>query len=273
VLPGPGSHRADGIGVGADLSAIRRAFDGVAARYDRDLERDGWIRRLLWKRFDSLFRARDRVIDAGCGTGIDTLHLAERGVRVTSIDASPGMLAELRAKAEGRFGEEAPITLLGDLNAVLSALAGPFDGLISSFAALNTVTLDVFAASAARLIRPGGHLVCHMLAAGYHRRRLSLLLSTATGRNAPASVEVHLGPEAIEYTNLDPDQVYKHFFAPSFRRVACHTVGLIVSPFLEKRLPESALDVLGAVESRLGAAPLVRRLGRFFVLDLVRRTR
>jgi ubiquinone/menaquinone biosynthesis C-methylase UbiE len=93
-----------------DASIIARAYDSLAAGYDRQLARDEWIRRLLWKRFDRLFRVGDRVIDAGCGTGIDALHLAERGIHVTAVDASPGMLACLRAKAAGRSGDAALTT-------------------------------------------------------------------------------------------------------------------------------------------------------------------
>jgi len=42
----------------------------------------------VWSVIDSLFRPGDRVLDLGCGTGDDALHLAERGVDVEGIDAS-----------------------------------------------------------------------------------------------------------------------------------------------------------------------------------------
>ncbi|HTB57427.1 MAG TPA: class I SAM-dependent methyltransferase [Polyangia bacterium] len=256
-----------------DASIIAGAYDNLAAGYDRELAKDEWIRRLLWRRFDRLFRAGDRVIDAGCGTGIDALHLAERGVRVTAVDASPGMLASLRAKAAGRFGDAALATVLGELNAVLTALSGTFDGIVSSFAALNTVALDEFAASAARLVRPGGHVVCHMLAPGYHGHRLALLL-TSTGRlrrSQPRPVQVRLADQRIDHSNLDPRDVYERFFATSFERSDCHAVGLLVSPAIERHASRRLLDLLGAAEAVIGRLPPLVTCGRFFVLDLVRR--
>ena len=256
-----------------DASIIGHAYDTLAAGYDRQLARDEWIRRLLWRRFDRLFRAGDRVIDAGCGTGIDALHLAERHVQVTAVDASPGMLACLRAKAAGRFGDAALTTVLGEMNAVLATLSATFDGIVSSFAALNMVALDAFADSAARLVRPGGHVVCHMLAPGYHGHRLALLLTSAGGlsRGQPRSVQVRLADQKIDHSNLDPRDVYDRFFAASFERSACHAVGLFVSPAIEQRASGRLLDLLAAGEAVVGRLPALLACGRFFVLDLVRR--
>ena len=256
-----------------DASTIAMAYDNLAAGYDRQLAQDEWIRRLLWRRFDRLFRASDRVIDAGCGTGIDALHLADRGIQVTAVDASPGMLASLRAKAAGRFGDAALTTVLGEMNAVLASLPGTFDGIVSSFAALNTVALDEFADSAARLVRPGGHVVCHMLAPGFHGHRLALLLTSARRlrRGQPRPVQVRLGDHRVDHTNLDPRDVYDRFFSASFERSACHAVGLLVSPAIERRASPRVLDLLGAGDTLLGRVPPLLACGRFFVLDLVRR--
>jgi len=256
-----------------DASIIARAYDALATGYDRQLAQDEWIRRLLWRRFDRLFRAGDRVIDAGCGTGIDALHLAERRVQVTAVDASPGMVACLRAKAAGRFGDAALRTLVGEMNAVLANLSGTFDGIVSSFAALNMVALHEFAALAARLVRPGGHVVCHMLAPGYHGHRLALLLTSAgrLERGRPRPVQVRLADQRVDHSNLDPRDVYDRFFAGSFERSACHAVGLLVSPAIERRASGRLLDLLGAGEAVLGRVPPLMACGRFFVLDLVRR--
>jgi len=55
-------------------------------------------------------RAGDEVIDAGCGTGEQSLALARRGYRVIGVDRSPELLRQAKAKArrtasELRFAE------------------------------------------------------------------------------------------------------------------------------------------------------------------------
>src|SRR5262245_41518333 len=82
----------------ANGERIGAAYDAVAADYDRQLESARWIRRILWRHFDRLFGPGDEVLDVGCGTGSDTVHLATNHVRVTAIDASAEMLARLRSR-------------------------------------------------------------------------------------------------------------------------------------------------------------------------------
>lgn len=43
---------------------------------------------------------RGKVLDVGCGTGENALHLAARGFSVVGVDASPSAIAKARAKAE-----------------------------------------------------------------------------------------------------------------------------------------------------------------------------
>ena len=257
----------------ADPSLVGSAYDALASGYDRDLERSGWMRRQLWRRFDRLFEPGTQVIDAGCGTGADTLHLAAHGVRITAIDASAGMIAELRAKAADRAGDNAPVCRVGGINEVLATLAGPFDGIVSSFAALNTVSLDEFAAVAARLVRPGGHVVCHMLSPGYHRGVLGRLLLSMAGRHGSGAVPmpVRLAGQPIEHTNLHPLEIYDRFFAPAFELHERRAMALIVTPGIERRLGGGFLDLLAAADARLGALGPLLPVGRFFLLDLIRR--
>src|SRR5947209_2654782 len=46
--------------------------------------------------------ARGDVLDAGCGTGENALHLAARGHHVVGIDAAPTAIARAREKAAQR---------------------------------------------------------------------------------------------------------------------------------------------------------------------------
>ena len=70
-------------------------FDAVAERYDETFTSSiiGRAQRaVVWKELEKTFRAGDRVLEIGCGTGADACFLADRGVYVTATDASAQMI-------------------------------------------------------------------------------------------------------------------------------------------------------------------------------------
>lgn len=86
-------------------------YERLAPYYD-------WMSRALLFPFggDTRFRRRvvdawdirrgDRVLELGCGTGLMTRQLLDRGAQVTAVDRSPPMLARARARApEAAFAE------------------------------------------------------------------------------------------------------------------------------------------------------------------------
>ena len=94
----------------------------------------------------------ERVLDAGCGTGLYSRRLLERGAVVSGIDADPGMLAAARLKAPAAALVEGDVT----------ALPFPDDSFDLSLA----VTLLCFVedppravAELVRVTRPGGRVV------------------------------------------------------------------------------------------------------------------
>jgi ubiquinone/menaquinone biosynthesis C-methylase UbiE len=255
----------------SNAERIGAAYDTVAADYDRQLEPAGWIRRMLWRHFDRLFKPGDKVLDVGCGTGLDAIHLARRQVRVTAIDASPQMLARFRAKLAGESTPADVDIRLGRIDEIASELIGPFDGIISSFAALNTVDLSAFAPQAARLLRPGGRLICHLLSTRYGRSTLGRFFGRAPSGSAAEVKTIDVGTESLSHVTLEPDELYRRFFAETFERRRCYALGLLVSGRMDSRLPKPLLDFVGRVEAVIGGAPPLVSRGRFFVLDLERR--
>ena len=100
------------------------------------------------------------VLELGVGTGRLALPLADRGLDVTGLDASPAMLGRLRAKP----GADRLTVVEGDMADPLpEAVDGSFAVVLVGFNTFfNLTTAEAQAscvAAVARLLRPGGRFV------------------------------------------------------------------------------------------------------------------
>ncbi|MFW5419914.1 methyltransferase domain-containing protein [Nocardiopsis sp. CNT-189] len=111
----------------AHMEATRASYDAIAAAYDEhfaDQLSGKPLDRAVIAGFAELVRGTGPVVDAGCGPGRVTAHLASLGLDVHGVDLSPGMLAVARRlHPELRF-EEGSMTDLdlpeGGLGAVVA---------------------------------------------------------------------------------------------------------------------------------------------------------
>ncbi len=79
-------------------------FDALAERYDDTftMSKIGQAQRAsVWKELERAFHLGDRVLEVGCGTGVDACFLAQRGVTVFACDASSQMIAVAQRRAHG----------------------------------------------------------------------------------------------------------------------------------------------------------------------------
>ncbi|MFO7549279.1 MAG: class I SAM-dependent methyltransferase [Acidimicrobiia bacterium] len=105
-------------------------------------------------------KTHPRVIDLGCGTGSNAVHLAGLGFEVTGVDFSAVALAKAEARA-AEAGVECRF-VLGDLTAdAIPGAAGPFDFLVD-FGTLDDLKGDArrrMASTIDRLSAPGSVLL------------------------------------------------------------------------------------------------------------------
>lgn len=159
----------------AQVPESGRAFSRAAPFFDADEAANPlaqWARVRSLALLDAAFGPGDRVIELGCGTGIEATHLAARGVQVVATDAAPGMIAELQRKlapggqAAALAARITPILLPAGQIGTLREQYGPaaFAGAYSSFGPLNCEPrLRPVAAGLADLVRPGGRLLLMLL--------------------------------------------------------------------------------------------------------------
>lgn len=253
-----------------DPRRVAGAYDALAAEYDRLVEEDFWMRQILWARYLQTFRPGERLLDVACGTGLDTLFLARSGLEMAGIDASPGMIGQLQAKAEreglkidARVGDAADLSAWQDHS---------LNGMISAFAGLNTVDLERFAAEADRVLRPGGRMVLHLLApAGVWSRLRPLARLRWTEARAVSGrreLEAEISGQRVRHELRPPLETWKTWFAPRFLLRRVYALGFLWPRSANARLPCPLRRVLGGIEPRLGSLPGLRGAGRFFVLEL-----
>lgn len=113
----------------------------------------------VWKTSTDLIdlvnaRPGERVLDLGCGTGHLTAHLAERGVEVIGLDASPSMIAQSRQNYP-----KLNFTLADARNFHFSE---PFESIMSNAALHWIPEADLVAKCMAGALKHGGRLVLEM---------------------------------------------------------------------------------------------------------------
>lgn len=208
-----------------------------------------------------------RVLDGGCGVGLDARWLLRDGYEVVAIDASAGMVAAARQNAPGVDARVLPLEDVGCL-----APEGPFDGALLDFGVLNLVELAPAAEGLARSLRPGACVVAVPMPRLAPTFVLGLLrhgrVRTALGRlRAERDIAVEGVPVRTRYLG---SRALLDAFAPWFEPVERLGMGFLM-PAPGSRASAARLALTERVERRLRGLPVLREMGDHLVVVMRRR--
>jgi ubiquinone/menaquinone biosynthesis C-methylase UbiE len=147
----------------ARLRETRDAFDSVAPDYDGPRGNNSLIQDMrseMWRWLDLVFPQPSRLIDLGCGTGLDAVRMARVGHFVTATDWSPLMVQRTQHRVEcERLSERVQVVVVGGQD--LQRLDGstPMTACIPILARSTACRTCAMSPGNARLVRPGGKLV------------------------------------------------------------------------------------------------------------------
>jgi ubiquinone/menaquinone biosynthesis C-methylase UbiE len=258
------------------------AFDAVADRYDQRFTESkiGQAQRVsVWEQLEKAFAPGERVLEIGCGTGVDACFLASRAVTVVACDSSPRMIqiTARRVKNSGMQSFVHPHLLAAEELASLQS-AVLFDGAFSNFGALNCIDdLRSLASDLAGLLRPGAiALLCWMgpccaweiawyLAQGKAKK--------AFRRLRRGGVTARLADDAVVRVHYPSVRYISRMFHPEFRLESLRGIGISLPPsYVESWVASSPrwFDACVKADSVLGRCPGLRVLADHILLRFER---
>lgn len=259
------------------VSPATIAFDRLAPDYDALATGEIFtlLRRRTHTAFARAFTPGQRVLEIGCGTGIDTAFLAGRGVRVIACDPSEAMVSRaLRRLASSGVEQRATVLPCGlqELDAFLAAIDGDrggFDGIISNFGALNCVAcLEPLKAIAQTHLRPGGVVMLCLIGRSC---AAEMLYFTVTGRRELAARRRCDGPVPVPVAGIDVPTFYHtpsyvtQALSPTLSLRRVDGIGVTIPPpYLEARwstLPGFVRQIAAGVDRVVSPWPPFNRLG------------
>jgi ubiquinone/menaquinone biosynthesis C-methylase UbiE len=181
------------MGEAGEKSTIATAYDDWANTYDVNENRTRDLAGVVLRTIDLPIAGR-RVVEVGCGTGRNTVWLAEQAAELVAIDFSEEMLARAKARVTGkqvRFVQH-------DVCRRWPISNESADLVIAILILEHVEKLEVVFAEAARVLAPGGKLfLCEL-----HPTRQLLggqaQFDNATGERQLVTAFIH---DVSEYVN------------------------------------------------------------------------
>jgi ubiquinone/menaquinone biosynthesis C-methylase UbiE len=225
---------------------------------------------------DARFQPGSRVLELNCGTGVDAIHLAQRGVSVLACDISSRMICLARKHTMARgLHERLDFRVLATEQLAALEAGVMFDGAFSNFSGLNCVRdLAQVARNLASVLTQGSPLFLCMLGRFAPWEKLWYLahadwktafrtLRSKGGASTANTVEVHY------YSR----RKIVESFSPGFKLRKWKGIGIAVPPsYMEHwalRFPAITTS-LNRVDRLIGNAPVLRNFGGCILFEFER---
>lgn len=257
------------------MKATTLAFDRLAPAYDTLVSGDAFRHQRAQSHaaFARWLKPASRILEIGCGTGLDTVFLAGLGARVVACDPSEEMASRARRRLDGAgLGNGTALLPCGleELPRFLDALdhAEGFDAIVSNFGALNCVpSLEALGVLGRRHLRPGGLVIVGVIGRSCLWEAVYFTLrgdrtSAARRRVRSASLPVAgVDVPTFYHEHSDVAAALGHGFSHR------GTIGigvLVPPPYLEPRwrqLPQLVRRMVARADRIASAWPVLNRLG------------
>jgi len=252
---------------------VPTAFDALAADYDASFTHTALgtrLRELVWARCDALFASGHEVLELGCGTGEDAVHLARNGVHVTATDPADRMLQIARPKSVRAPRHHIDFHCL-PMEAAPQAFAGrSFDGVFSNFGAVNCAgDLRMLAQGLATICKPGAALLWIVMG-----RHAPWEWAWYSARGQFGKAFRRLGRQGVHWRGLHirywSPRDLRRVLAPHFTVTRIAPLGVVLPPSYASGWLEASprtLQVLASLERAAQRAPLLAACADHFMIE------
>jgi ubiquinone/menaquinone biosynthesis C-methylase UbiE len=256
-------------------------WDQTAENYDSIFSETviGRVQRdAVWRELDKNFQPGMRILELNCGTGVDAVHLAARGVHVVACDLSSKMIDAARRRL-GPTGLDALVDFRVLATEEMDSLVGDplFDGAFSNFSGLNCVQdISRAARNLARLLKPGAKTLLCMVGrfslweVAWHLAEGRPALALHSFRRKPTTHISAQGAVLVHYPSVSD---MRRMFAPEFRLRRWKGIGVAVPPSclepLARRVP-GVVGSLAKIDRYISRAPIFRSMGDCVLLQFER---
>lgn len=256
--------------------SVQSYWDNVADTYDQVFPETliGRLQRAaVWRELIRVFRPGQRILELNCGTGIDAVYLASKGVSVLACDVSPRMIEVARNRSvSADASARIDFRVLPTEEIASLSRDAVFDGVFSNFSGLNCVSdHSAVARNLAELLRPGAHaLFCVM--GGFVPMEIVWFLLRGQRHRVTGKWRA-IGRDSAVEIQVPSVRVIARTFEPQFRLERWRGISVMVPPSsldsIAKKFPRT-IKFLTGLDKWVGCVPGLRNLGDCALLEFRR---